>query len=917
MLAKPFQRLSLRRKTALLFGLGLLGIVLGCLFITRAFFLYSLDQLESQEIAQDGYQASAIIHQVIETQAERAYDWAYWDETNRLFTEGDIEGYWQRNLFPGALDTLGLDLITFVTRQGEALASASRQTAQAQRDMNQQILSNTAIQQHLSRMRQAPDAERNSLAGLIRTGQQIWVITLTPVRNSEGTSAVSGWLIWGQHLSRRFPTDFQAILSTDNHIETAAALVHRFTTQDENTTKTRHHITRQQLLRDMAGQPIAVLVTQETRQYYQQGNTVFMYLIIAILCAASGVALATYFLFRNKIAARFTHFEQSIETLFSEWQLEKDTIRKKDELERITSLVHEVARSSSLAQDQLQDTLQKFEALYQHSSLGMMLVIDGHIQEVNVASLTMLSYTKDQLVGQTLESIWDAQPGNLQLQTLLRQLRQGQHQYEAVLLTGEQQPLPCGLEANLIQQRGQTALMLSITDMRAQKEQAKLIEDLAGQDAQSGLLNRPTIIALIEDTSLTTPQGFALLYFSIERLKQVASVYGHQAFDAAIQYLATLFSEQFHDAPVGRLSESEFIVLLATDTPLKQQCHQANKLMEHLRQPVEANGYQLNLSLKTALIEPTLTHYSLDYLLQAAYFTTHHTTGQNTSQICTIDEDAAEQARVALIISRDLNRAIRHKEIHPHYQPIVKAKTGEIIGFEALARWHHPLIGPVSPAVFIPLAEKHKLIIELGELILDQACQFCRELNTDAREKGQKPLTMHVNLSAPHFYHTALAAHLRTLINQYELAENQLVIEMTESMLIEAESGMSEQMHSIKAQGVQLALDDFGTGYSSFTTLCHFPLDIVKLDRSYINQLTHNDKASILVQNIARMANELGLTTVAEGVETRAQLEQLQTRQIHEIQGYYYYQPMPKAELLKLLRTNENSALLTCDQSPV
>ncbi|UXI02435.1 EAL domain-containing protein [Photobacterium sp. TY1-4] len=379
-------------------------------------------------------------------------------------------------------------------------------------------------------------------------------------------------------------------------------------------------------------------------------------------------------------------------------------MRKKDEFERITALVREAARSSSLAQDQLQDAIQKFEALYQSSSLGMMLVVDGKIQDVNTATLSMLAYRKEQLVGQAFETIWDNQCSKLQLETLCHHLHQEQQQLEAALLTGDGRHVPCGIEGRLIQQQGRSALMLSITDMRTQKEQAKLIEDLAGKDAQSGLLNRPTVMQLIEEQSAAAPQQFAILYFSIERLKQVASVYGYPAFDAAIQYLAVLFTEQFQNATIGRLSESEFVILLKPGTELNKKLKKANRLIDQLRSPVETDGYQLHLSLKAAFIEPELTRYSLEHLLQAAYYATHASSQQSNHHISTIDECAAEQARIALIISRDLNTAIRQKEIQPHYQPIVAAQSGKIIGFEALARWNHPTLGPVSPAVFIPLA---------------------------------------------------------------------------------------------------------------------------------------------------------------------------------------------------------------------
>ncbi|QSA19975.1 EAL domain-containing protein, partial [Vibrio furnissii] len=176
----------------------------------------------------------------------------------------------------------------------------------------------------------------------------------------------------------------------------------------------------------------------------------------------------------------------------------------------------------------------------------------------------------------------------------------------------------------------------------------------------------------------------------------------------------------------------------------------------------------------------------------------------------------------------------KNRKIIAHYQPIVKAASGQLVGFEALARWKHSQFGMVSPAVFVPLAEQRKLIVELGEQILDQACAFLQTFQ-QAQGHNKQMVSIHVNISSPHFYHSSLVDTLRNVIAQYQLEAGQLVLELTESILMGVEEETQQRMDAIKALGVQLALDDFGTGYSSFSSLCNFPLDIVKLDKSYID----------------------------------------------------------------------------------
>ena len=328
----------------------------------------------------------------------------------------------------------------------------------------------------------------------------------------------------------------------------------------------------------------------------------------------------------------------------------------------------------------------------------------------------------------------------------------------------------------------------------------------------------------------------------------------------------------------------------------------AMRLHEELSEKQKVNGVEIDLKCGVSVVPPDMGHLDFNALLQAASYTVQNNKADiSPVSVSRVDQDMFERSQVAAAINRDLASAIRDGDIRAHYQPIVDSKSGEINGFEALARWQHSEFGFISPAVFVPLAEKGDLIIELGEQVLRQSCQFIQQINGIRERQAKKPLSVHVNLSAPHFYHSQLIAFLADLIIHYQIRPGQLVIELTESMLMGPESEVVALMDEIKALGVLFALDDFGTGYSSFSTLCSYPLDIVKLDKSYIDQLETNDRAKSLVRHIANMAQELGLTTVAEGVENVSQVRKLCNWNIEEIQGFYFYKPMPADEIISLL----------------
>ncbi|EHU9443948.1 EAL domain-containing protein [Vibrio vulnificus] len=897
--------LTLRSRTALYFGLGLIGVILSTLFITRTFFLYSLDELENLEVSRANKQAQAVIEMMISLQEDRSYDWAYWDETYQLFTEGDIAGYRDRNLYQESLDTLSLDMMAFVSLKGEVVESLVR--AQGDSTYNplvSQIVANDSVKSHFTKMNSMLDLYRESEAGLLLIDEQLWVISLTPVRDSEGVSAASGWLIWGQNLSERFPGNFDAILTADNKLLglNQLQLPSESVQLSENTWvhRDKETVVEWSTVYGMLGEQVAYLQTTELRVHYLKGHRLFLYLIGIVVLVAGLIALATFMLFKKRVSTRFADFEQSVMQLFSKYQLDDLSNRRTDELERITQLVEVLAENTSLTQDKLQDTLQKFDALYQHRSMGMLLVVDKEIIDINQAALELLGYQKGDLVHQELNVLCkvDENQPECKVDQMYQALSNGVTQFEATMITRQGREIECLIDVNLIHHENQQALMLSVSDMSEQKKQARMIKDLVGRDPVSGLYNRPAILARLDDLIQHQPNQFSFLYISIDRLKQVSEVYGHLIFDDTISYIAAVFGAELRPFEVGRVSEFEFIAIIEDVEQCDDAIQCATHFMDVLSRKTHILGIELDLSCQIAIADPEITHHSLGYLLQSGSFAVQRFQHKVVTEVIQIGEDVAKRAQSALVISRDISQAIRDKAIIAHYQPIVDTESGKINGFEALARWIHPELGFVPPDVFIDLAEQHQLIVELGESILRQACQFISKLNRTRADNGLNPLTVHVNLSAMHFYHARLPDALRHVMDEFDIAPGQLVIEITESTLLGIESETLERTKEIKSLGIQLALDDFGTGYSSFSTLCSFPLDIVKLDKSYIDQLENNDRARTLIRSIASMAKELGLTTVAEGVETASQLRKLKIWHVDEIQGYYFYKPMPESEAL-------------------
>ncbi|NAW61118.1 EAL domain-containing protein [Vibrio sp. V31_P5A7T61] len=880
------RKVNLEIKTALLFALGLVGVVLSSLLLTRYFFLYSLYELENMEVRRASTQASSVIESIIKSQEEASYDWAHWDETYLFLIDKDTV-YVERNLTQESLDILGVDIMVFLKPMGTLSLAYGRFSDSEVSHITDQMLNSDSVTEYLHLMERRRDSDKQSFSGLIRVDQQLWVISLTSVRDNSGQSDMVGWMLWAQDLTARFPERYQAILMADNQLITDSEALTWWTEVSVSEPslvieRTEQFLTHYSLLKSAVNEPIGVLKTIEPRMYFQQAKIVFFRLIVVMTVVTSAIALGMYGIFWITVSKRFSYFEKGMQSLLSSVDA---PIKNKhtDEFDRITQWVSALAESSTQTQEKLQETLQKFDALYHGHTVGMILLTDKIIVDVSPTLLMLLGFQREQLIGQPIGSICGCHNTQCGSDQFYRLLSQGQHHFETAMKRSNGTEIICSVEAALLNDRDQTSIMLSVKDISEQKQQAALIQTLTHYDPVSGLLNRPTLVDNANQLLLNHPP-FSILYLYAARLKEIEAVYGHDYYDRAVQHLATTLKHTFPDLSIGRVSEHAFMVL-STDSQ-DELIQKGNRILTIYRQKIVLEDIECDLGLKATLVSSSIGMKDFERLSRGAdYAATHH---RSSVFVTMVSAEDTQRAETLLVIHRDIISALKEGQFMAYYQPIVKASSGELVGFEALARWQHPQLGLLFPEVFIPVAEQRKLIVELGEQILDKACQFIQSLP----HHESHHLSIHVNISSPHFHHNSLVDTLKRLIHHYQLHPRQLVLELTESILLGAEEDIIQRMQTIKALGVQLALDDFGTGYSSFSSLCNFPLDIVKLDKSYIDRLEDNQKAQILIKNIIYMAQELGMTTVAEGVESVDQLRQLLVWDIDEIQGYYFYKPM-------------------------
>jgi predicted signal transduction protein with EAL and GGDEF domain len=345
---------------------------------------------------------------------------------------------------------------------------------------------------------------------------------------------------------------------------------------------------------------------------------------------------------------------------------------------------------------------------------------------------------------------------------------------------------------------------------------------------------------------------------------------------------------------VARLGGDEFAIIQTGIEQPDEVGTLASRLIDVVSAPYEVEGYLVMVGLSVGIAIAPSDSVDADALIKNADMALYRAKeeGRGTFRYFEPSMDARAQAR--RMIELDMRAAVRNGEFELHYQPIVRVESGEVTAFEALVRWRHPQRGMIPPADFIPLAESTGLIVPLGEWILRKAC-------SDAAT-WSRPVRVAVNLSPVQFKHRSLMSSVLNAVEAAGLEPNRLELEITESVLLQDSEATLASLHALRRFGARISMDDFGTGYSSLSYLRSFPFDKIKIDQSFVRELTERGDCIAIVRAVTGLGTSLGITTLAEGVETNEQLELLRAEHCGEVQGYLFSKARPASEVEAMLR---------------
>lgn len=389
-----------------------------------------------------------------------------------------------------------------------------------------------------------------------------------------------------------------------------------------------------------------------------------------------------------------------------------------------------------------------------------------------------------------------------------------------------------------------------------------------------------------------------IFLISLEQFNQINSVLGHLAGDLLLKSVAQrLISCLGDNQTIARLQADQFAIALELVKHKQKILNVAQTILNSFSKPFIIEEKEIFITTKIGISLYPLDATDTNTLLKNANIAMCFAKEQKYSNYQFFNQKIDKILVNQLLLNSKLHRVLERQELQLYYQPQVELKTGKIVGAEALLRWQHPELGLISPADFIPIAEENGLIIPITEWVLMTACKQ----NKNWQLAGFPPLRVAVNLSGRHFNQENFTGRLVRILEQTALAPKYLELELTENIFINHSESINTILNELQLLGIQIAIDDFGTGYSSLNYLKKFSLNVLKIDRCFVKGIVDDPKTAALATAIIQMAQAMSLKTIAEGVETEAELSLLRQQQCDEIQGYLFSRPLPVAEFTKLL----------------
>lgn len=548
-----------------------------------------------------------------------------------------------------------------------------------------------------------------------------------------------------------------------------------------------------------------------------------------------------------------------------------------------------------VAEENLKTKSSELDAILENAMVGIAFIKDRKLLRVNHKFETLFSCERSQIEGQSTRCLYLTEVAFEQLdQQAYAVLSKGddfEGELEMVRQNGER--FWCSLSSKAIDYKDpEKGTIWLFDDITHQRENEERLINLASFDSLTGLPNRAVFHDRLEHAihKVYREAGtLAVLFLDLDHFKHINDSLGHKAGDQLLCEVANRLQASIRECDtVARLGGDEFTVILEDVRSAQYVAKVADKILAAVSEAYQLDTTEVSVSPSIGISLYPADGRDMDTLLRNADAAMYHAKGSGRNNFQFYSSEMNAKAAERLAMETGLRRAVELGELHLHYQPQIDLKTGEIIGAEALLRWNSEKWGNVSPADFVPILENTGLIGVVGEMVLTQACEAYMAL----KDKLVPDFQIAVNLSGRQFQGGQLVSFIRGLLSEIGMSAKNLELEITESILMENTDLAITTLNDLSEMGMTLAMDDFGTGYSSLSYLKRFPLNVLKIDRSFVRDVNDDTDDAAIVDAIIAMSHRLELSVIAEGVETVEQLDFLRAHDCERVQGYYYSKPL-------------------------
>lgn len=557
------------------------------------------------------------------------------------------------------------------------------------------------------------------------------------------------------------------------------------------------------------------------------------------------------------------------------------------------------------AEEGLRDSEQRYRALVDNSLVGVFVNRDGVYTYVNNAFASMLGYTQEELAGKHYQDIY-APEALQEANVRYEQRRDGEdspHWFETVLMhrDGHQRIAVVVTISMLGQDDGATVSTGTVTDIREQKRIERRLRHHATHDPLTDLPNRTLFIERLEKAMArscgTNMHDYAVCFLDLDGFKVVNDSLGHAAGDELLCSIAQRIRDCLNPWDlVSRHGGDEFTLLLEQVSTPEVALSAARRIQDALAQPLQVNGTEVFTKVSIGIAFGSDEYESPDDLLRDADTAMYDAKAGNATGVAVFDRRMHDTARWRLQLETDLRLGLDRGEFELHYQPICDLRNHAVHGFEALVRWRHPQLGLLLPGEFLAVAEETGLILRLGQWVMETATE-----QLEIWQQEWPAIFMSINIAHRQFHHPQLENNLRNLLRRASILPGSLHLELTESIFMGSPRAATARLENLRAMNLRLLLDDFGTGYSSFAHLNRYPVDTLKIDRSFIVEASRSRRGQQVLTSIVELGRAIGTEIIAEGIEEAGQLHNLRKLGVRFGQGRHLGAPMPAADAGELL----------------